>query len=515
MLSNEDASKLAAVGTDLGRLGLDLLVPFQARQLVNPRPIWINRRWFASTLARMLTEDQWDQISAWLIKEFGYIVPRPEDPSSNFTRVEKTFYADRYGDDGLTPHGGSGRVGIHRTFQVKGIGITPLVGRDADWLHQHGCVWLEEALREAILGEIVDHEFPLGAVPVIAILDTGLEATFALDSPDRRRVLLIRPSCSRPAHMQRAPLFRPLTGTLDEAQRADGRRSRQAVLGLAGNHEMFQDTLDKAAKQMAYAYVHRIYLGGMLSSNWTMKGQVVDFGGLSAVADWEEKPVSPGLPPFGREHVPVEDAIEAILHRAKRFIPLYRPVEFEVVRSSFRSSLHEATQAEFKRLFPGCEGSPRDLLCTARRLPYQMHDRKLLIRERLQSWIRLSPAVNSRWAYALIANCLTNVRRDWPLLPKGATAVAQHVANDTSAVVYKLDEQFGLYLESEGGGTHVDVFGARIPASMFKSVARNDRAIYYWAGSFNVISVQRLNLPDWTEWFAFCPTEFQRSRMTL
>lgn len=308
-----------------------------------------NRRWFTKQLGRRITSELARQIAAWLVEEFGFVVPRDDDVAE-FSADWSTFYAERYGDDGLTPQGGGGRVGVRRNFQVKGIGITPLVGRDADWLHQHGCVWMEEAVREAILSEVVAREFPFGAVPVIAIIDTGLDAAFAVDSIDHRRVLLVRPSFARPAHMQRAPLFFPQDGTVFEAQIADGRRAKQVITHLAADPKVLVEMFLRAAQQLAFAYVHRFYLGGMLSSNWAVDGSLVDFGGVSSVPDWSRRVITPGLPLFGSEHLSVETTIEYVVHRAKRFNSTWGEVDASTVIEQFKSCLCSATRAEFERL---------------------------------------------------------------------------------------------------------------------------------------------------------------------
>lgn len=277
----------------------------------------------------------WCLVKAWLLDEFAYLVPLPGDLSTQYLSQRKTFYADRYGDDALTPHGGSGRVGISGAFQVKGIGPTPLVGRHADWLHNHGCMWLEEAVRESLVGELIHREFPVGSVPVIAIIDTGIDASFTLQSPDRRRALVIRPSFYRPAHMQRAPMFRPVGGDRLSAQFADARRTRQ-MTELLGQMESLRHFAENCARQAGYAYYHRCFLGGMLSSNWAMDGRICDFGGITNVDDWSPMEVSPGLPRFGSETIQVELTLESICARIGTLRSDFDEPAFLAIRRQFR-----------------------------------------------------------------------------------------------------------------------------------------------------------------------------------
>src|SRR5206468_820219 len=107
-----------------------------------------------------------------------------------------TFHADRYGATSGSAHGGSGRVGTNGPFNVKGLGRTPLASTMSDWQHSHGCLWLEEAVREAIYSEVADAEFPHGAVPVVAIIGTGIRHELE-DGAVGERALLVRPSFLR------------------------------------------------------------------------------------------------------------------------------------------------------------------------------------------------------------------------------------------------------------------------------------------------------------------------------
>lgn len=52
--------------------------------------------------------------------------------------------ADRYGG-GIGSNGGSGRAAIIGPYCVKGIGRTPLIGRDVDVGHASGGAYLEDA----------------------------------------------------------------------------------------------------------------------------------------------------------------------------------------------------------------------------------------------------------------------------------------------------------------------------------------------------------------------------------
>lgn len=264
-----------------------MFAPFQASKLSDASVAWLNRKWFVEQGLDVLDPFVLQQIEAWLIDEFGYVVPAQDKASP--PAPAKTFLADRYGGSGLAPHGGSGRAGISGKFQVKGIGATPLVGEVDDWAHSHGCCWLEEALREATFSLVADAEFPHGASPVIAVLDTGVNYVHGDGEVGERRALLIRPAPFRPAHLQRASLFNPS----DEASLhhlEDVARVKDAWNYLQGGEssDPFDLVLltERMIDQIIFGQVYRLFHGGYFTSNVTIDGQLLDFGSFSAVADW-------------------------------------------------------------------------------------------------------------------------------------------------------------------------------------------------------------------------------------
>lgn len=184
---------------------------FTAQRLKFARVAWLNERaWFLRgvdvsrlDIMRLLCEE--------LIRNFAFVTPRlerlPSVDAPFLSDDSETFSADRYGGSFGTIHGGSGRCGSRLGLSVKGIGATPLCSDEADWYHKHGCMWLEEAIREAVLGEIAALEFPHGAVPTLAIIDTGIRVVREDGSREAPRALVIRPEALRVAHMERSIFF--------------------------------------------------------------------------------------------------------------------------------------------------------------------------------------------------------------------------------------------------------------------------------------------------------------------
>lgn len=304
MLTADELARLATATVDPADWGESLCVVFEARRLTTARVCWLNKRWFVEQGVDVLDPGVRERVGRWLLQEFGYVVPRTEDPPESFGSESAKFLADRYGGTGLVPHGGSGRAGIRNGFQVKGIGITPLVGKDADWLHSHGCVWLEEAFREAIFAELFAAEAPCGAIPTIAILDTDLHMMHD-GLAGERRALVIRPFVPRPAHLQRAPWFRPIDGD-PHAQPLDADRTREAIAAYrryAGGGVALAPTelFHCLGRQAAFSHLNRLSHGGFFSSNLTLHGALIDFGSATAWPNWDRHCVASNPPIFGDE----------------------------------------------------------------------------------------------------------------------------------------------------------------------------------------------------------------------
>ncbi len=444
-----------AGGDDLLALGKNATVEFAARRLSRPQVVWLNKRWFASTMDIDWNSIEFDSIQRWLISSFAFVVKEDEYPDEMFFREDKIFHADRYGDDGYTPHGGSGRVGTLGNFQVKGIGRTPLVGQDADWLHRNGCVWLEEAVREAVVSEVLRGELPLGAVPVIAIIDTGLSGGPS-DTPDSRRVLIVRPSSFRPAHLQRAPLFRPSHGFGSDFHAGDSARCISATEQLAPHPDRLEGWLAYAAQQLAYAHVHRIYLGGMLPSNWSVRGEIADVGSISFLGTWDFGFSVPGLPLFGSEKHAIEEFVKSVHRRASRFFPAWKCTSARDLISSFRSTYERRlrqcssrllgdTGHRFADAFLSGSGTPIDGFAPCQLLPRPQLERNWL-RNRIQEQYK-NKRGNPGWAAGIVCALQTSARRDWPTLPPDANVVAQYVGEQCSLVIYRRGRELWLLAE--------------------------------------------------------------------
>jgi len=325
-VSARDVQALESGLPDLSGWSDSLLVPFQVRKLQQACVLWVNERWFLKRGFDLGDSIVRCRLDHWLIENFAWAVPRHEDPPTAYGSRSRTWFADRYGSsDGRSPHGGSGRAAVVGCFQAKGIGVTPLASAGGDWGHSHGCCSIEEILREAIYAEICDAEFPHGAVPVIAVLETTLQFTEARPSaPDgvaMRRGIMVRPAVIRPAHAERAPCFRRSQQAFTNIQQVDVQRTRDVVRhwssighhGEGGRRDcVLLDLVRRVAQQVAFGQVHRLFNGGYFSSNLTIDGCLLDFGAARALPNWGYAQTIDHALGFGREMTIVEHMTESL-----------------------------------------------------------------------------------------------------------------------------------------------------------------------------------------------------------
>lgn len=322
-----------ALGTlDLQGLGPHIGISFKARKLARPRVLWLNRRWFREQGISLRSSAERADIEDWLLSRYAAIVPDRYDPPAAFGDVDIELSADRYGAPGGAPNGGSGRCGYAGAFNAKGIGKTPLVSPESDWYHSHGCLWVEEAVREAIAAEVMAAELPYGAVPVVAILDAGLR----VHGPDTgiggaRRAILVRPNFLRLAHLERSIRF-GRGGTPSSEQYVDELRVQDAVRRLAAHwsgvaplggqeSEGFEDSFRRIARQVGAGWASRLYHGGLYTSNVCVDGQMVDFGNSRSVPDWRRHICGGRGAAYGAELATFLPAIQSLSFYVRRHAP--------------------------------------------------------------------------------------------------------------------------------------------------------------------------------------------------
>lgn len=287
-----------------------------------PRLLWLNARAAVSDPVWQTTGGDLAAYGAHLLATCARLISYRAGNSS--TPPSAIGYADRYGGAGIGRNGGSGRAVVVDGYHIKGVGRTPLVSTQTSPEHASGGAYFEECVRETIHSELVSAEFPHGAIPVLAIIDTGLVQVWETGGvPKReRRCLLVRPAFVRPAHLERAVGYladNPHSG-MDDIGRVRHAfawlRCSEEQRGLAATLTQFAC---RWATQLAYGFVHRISHGGHNTSNICLDGALVDFGASTALPSWAKTRIIPGGQVFGHEFAALKQALTPALYYWARF----------------------------------------------------------------------------------------------------------------------------------------------------------------------------------------------------
>ncbi|WP_156421948.1 hypothetical protein [Paucibacter sp. KCTC 42545] len=335
-------------------------VQIKMDELIDPKLIWINRRILESDPAFVAVGNDLQAYENHILKSCAAIIDSQFYGSSrcNISPANGQYgVADRYGGAGIGHNGGSGRNALLNGYLVKGIGRTPLVSKLTPLSHASGGAYLEECVRETIFGEIVDQEFPYGAIPTLAIIDTGIKETWpeGIWPEMERRTLLVRPTFVRPAHFERAIGFiseNIKEGVLDQRRVEAVFSEAIAQRGKEGLITDFKAFFFRWAHQLAYSFVNRLPHGNNTSSNIAFDGRLVDFGAMTAVPSWSITATSLYPDPYVERFENISAAIRSLSYYFGRHLdPLLSDrVEMENRISSVRASFFQFTAMEVLRL---------------------------------------------------------------------------------------------------------------------------------------------------------------------
>jgi hypothetical protein len=309
---------------DFASLGDHFGVRFDVRPLESAKLLWLNHRWLIESGIDPLDQATRVEFASQLLRRFA-VTSLPGASAGSDRRTAgavEALIADRYGSSNGSSFGGSGRCGSAGELFAKGIGPTPLVSSDADAAHRTGLLALADAFKEAISAEIVSRELPWGAIPVVAVIDAGLEFIDPLTGARRRAGILIRPTFLRPAHFERSILFGD-AGHRDSDQFKDAQRVQALVRHFAQHPElgvtpgaMFR----RFAQQVGVARALRLWHGRFLSSNLSVDGALVDFGAFRAMPSWRLSFGHAGEC-FGAEMVQLRHAFLSIASYFAKYAP--------------------------------------------------------------------------------------------------------------------------------------------------------------------------------------------------
>lgn len=288
-------------------------VLFDTYKLKGSEVVWINKE-LIQDYGIELDEDS---IKKELIENFSYVSRGYADKTRVITNDKKQFMADQYGSRHEVCNGGSARCGLNGFFQVKGIGRNPLVAVNISESHSHGKLFIDEAISEAIWGELCHKHLPYGAIRTLAIIKTNTKHKFGYldDAPNKHCALTIRELSVRPAHFERCTFFWP-----EESYRHlrdnDANRVRMAapyfsslLLGENVNAPLgdaLNIMIDRLACQIAASRVKGIPHGSLTSSNISVDGRFLDFGTMTAVPDFGNYVLANGVGAVWDDHELIE-----------------------------------------------------------------------------------------------------------------------------------------------------------------------------------------------------------------
>lgn len=326
-------------------------VPVPLRRPDGAQLLWLNRRVMRDDPAWQRVGGSEEAYARHLLDVCAVVVAAPG-------HVGRVGHADRYGGQGIGRNGGSGRAIVVDAYHVKGIGRTPLIGVGTDVAHASGGAYLEECVRETIFAEIAAAEYPHGAIPTLAIIDTGLTETWPTDAGPKteRRCLLVRPNFLRPAHFERAEDFRsgdPHEGMRDSARVRSTLATAAQLCAEPGLPEHYRRFWQRWAEQLAYGFVHRLPHCAQTTSNVCLGGQLLDFGSMTAVPCWARIDAMPGADPTGAELETVMRNLVARLPQLARHLdPAFgTPETLAELLRAVRASYAETLRIELLRVF--------------------------------------------------------------------------------------------------------------------------------------------------------------------
>lgn len=299
-------------------LGSEMMAAFSVKRLPQSKIVWLNHRWLRVNGVDTDSKSLLGGITADLLNRFGVLADVA--PAEGRSKSVRWFEADRYGGTAGAQHGGSGRSGSSQRLNAKGIGRTPLVSDRVDAEHSNGLLPLREAIKEAIFSEICDVRLPYGALPIIAIIDTGLRHSFDKAKLPERCAIVVRPTFVRPAHYERT-IFYGDAGHPGSAQVLDAARVQRAVQRSLEHPERYpsiRETFTRHAVQLGACRAHRLWMGKWISSNVSIDGQVADFGSFRTVPTWHRR-VGMSGEVFGSELGQLRRAFLSVLYYVTKF----------------------------------------------------------------------------------------------------------------------------------------------------------------------------------------------------
>lgn len=296
------------------------LVTFTSEKLKSPETIWAKRRTYSENSIAFTDQS--------ILDRFSYVNPKSRcfiDISFNKHKTSD-LQAEIYGGLGTGENGGGVRCGNIGDYQLKGIGINPLLGDHDNYNHYTGNYSLNEAACEVIKTQIFGHILPVGVVNAYGLIYTGI-SRYSGDSYGYRLplALMVREKCLRPGHLLPQPFFKPLK-RYRHLIRSDLARVRSVNREFFGrfkdNNELilfFGKFLAASANQLAFGKLFRIAHGAYSPSNVCMDGRWLDLTNMTMVPAGLNYAANYDTVEFMSEpHAPIE-TVQQVLYNLGKF----------------------------------------------------------------------------------------------------------------------------------------------------------------------------------------------------
>ena len=299
----------------------EMLVPCEVKNMPTEGLVWADSAFIAAQSSDAAVVDKRQKITDdWSIGIDG----SPCFEGVDFIGgTEQKVFGERYGGFGTAKNGGGVRCVNRGDVQAKGIGVNPLIGRDALEGYCTGSLNLLEGVTETVFSRVLNRVFPLGAAKIYGLIATGPKMStyknadvekFA-NGVDCWGAILLREACVRPAHFfrtidyQRHPNYKhQLMSDVARVRRVN-REFRKSCGDDKGFLGVLGQFIKNHANQFAFARVARFAHGAATASNLTLDGRWLDLPISSFLPGNRNYRLSLNQLPFFSEHKVLDPTI--------------------------------------------------------------------------------------------------------------------------------------------------------------------------------------------------------------
>lgn len=280
-------------------------VAFSAEKITKPTCVWISSHQPMAGIEETHSIGKFFENLAHIVKPNDFFEHINTDQQ---TQVE--MYAEQYGGHGVGANGGGARCGNINGYQLKGVGVTPVVGNQDNLYVTSGIYPLYEAVTEAANYEIYSKILPIGLVDFYSVLHIGETPYFvtAENSTEKQigitmLAIGVREIACRVGHFLRAGHFLALPEhklrlKSDVARvRINNQNLHKALSSEKQFIQLLGDFLSNCAIQFAFARVSRIAHGALTPSNIAIDGRWLDLTNTTFVPSGYHYRAGMGDPP--------------------------------------------------------------------------------------------------------------------------------------------------------------------------------------------------------------------------